>query len=52
MHLFSVFCFQFLLAVFPSSINQMICNACYLYAFFLFDESKGEEKLDNWKMHN
>jgi len=48
----SVFCFQFLLAVFPSSINQMICNVCYLYAFVLFDESKGGEKLDNWKMDN
>jgi len=23
----------------------MKCNACYLYAFVLFDESKGGEKL-------
>jgi len=43
MHLF--FVFQFLLVVFPSSVNQMICNACYPYAFVLFDESKGGEKL-------
>ena len=43
----SIFCFQFLLVVFPSNINRMICNACYLYAFVLFDESKGGEKLEN-----
>jgi len=48
----SVFCFQFLLAVFPSSINEMKCNAYYLYAFVMFDESKGGEKLENWKMDN
>jgi len=42
----SVFYFQFLLVVFPSSINEMKCNACYLYAFVLFDESKGGEKLE------
>jgi len=24
----------------------MICNPCYLYAFVLFDESKGGEKLE------
>jgi len=24
----------------------MKCNACYLYAFVLFDESKGGEKLE------
>jgi len=40
-----VFYFQFLLVVSPSSINEMKCNACYLYAFVLFDESKGGEKL-------
>jgi len=27
----------------------MICNANYLYAIVLFDESKGGEKLENWK---
>ena len=40
-----IFCFQFLLVVFCSNINEMICNACYLYAFVLFDEPKGGEKL-------
>jgi len=41
-----VFYFQFLLVVFPSSINETKCNAYYLYAFVLFDESNGGEKLE------
>jgi len=28
----------------------MICNVCSLYAFVLFDESKGGEKLINSKL--
>ena len=43
-------CFQFLLVVFCSNINEMICNVCSLYAFVLFDESKGGEKLINSKL--
>jgi len=43
----SIFYFQFLLVVFPSSIYKMKCNACYLYAFVMFDESKGGETLEN-----
>jgi len=42
--------FQFVLAVLCSNINERICNAYSLYAFVLFDESKGGEKLENGKL--
>jgi len=45
-----ILCFQFLLDVSCSSINEMLCTVCSLNAFVLFDESKEGEKLKNGKL--
>jgi len=45
------FCSLFSISVgcIPFQYKSNDINACYLYAFVLFDESKGGEKLENWK---